>query len=376
MIVSGVIQSVSSISKYDDDLELLEVTVGDFDTYKMFGLMNDVVSFVGKDVQFTARKDIINGIPEYVICDITTKNVIDVVDLDGLNEDIDSLIVNRETYSSFIDFDSSSLKVGDVALAKTVLVCSVKNGKSKKSKWKDFTCIDSANRAFSLRLFSNMDQDVLDDACDTFVGNYVIVDIQNTFYGLQVSGSMDLIEGEQVKVPPEVTLAALGLSTSLYADNELKEYADKYDLISKLKSVIHYEIGYHLVEMYSELMLIKTCCKIYDKYNYNLLRRAVFATRGYLLGNSTGLSNIITNYHRLLTSSLKNDRELIKLIDFASPAEEGDLNKELYLSVRRQVTSIMKDRRGLNEKNSISCVINDIDESYSGLFKKGLGELD
>lgn len=372
---TGVINAIHFVSDIEPGLDQLEVELNDFSTYTLFGSYSQYIDYVGKEVDFDVRKDVVRGVVTEVICSIAVKSIVQSVDDGSYVDEINSrsLIPETSKFVNVITFDKNTLKSEDVALAQIVLVVGYKDGKSKISKWKDFSCLDVNSQVFNLRLFTNSDD--VDDFCKNVQGKYAMVDIKNTSYGFQVFKDMQVYEGE-VQTPPEVFLSSLKLSSCYSSDAELEEYLNKYDMINILKKTMYFEPGYHIVEMAAEIILIQAICKIFEGYDRKLLYRAVFASRGYLLGSNTNLSNPLVNYHRIITSSLKNDFKLIRLLDFTGGVEEGDLNKQAYLSIRRQVTSIMKGRRGINEENPLNIAINSIDSDYCGLFQRGLVGLD
>lgn len=371
----GNITSITLGTEVGDDLYECTVVIDDFDSYLLYGGRDEYMSFIHKDVEFTLRRDVVNGIIREVIGTIAVKSVIQTVASDSLDEfETSSLIPNNNNTVSVITFDKNSLKADDVALAQIILVVEVKDGKSRVAKWKDFSCLDVNSQVFNLRLFTNNDN--VDEFCKLVLGHYAMVDIINhKKYGFQVHKDFEVYE-QEVMVPSEVVLARMRLAMTSGKDEQLLSYLKKYNMIDSLKGLIYFEPGYHLVEMAAELMLINTVCSIFEGYDKKLLTRVVFTSRGYLLGSDTHLSNPIVNYHRIITSDLKNDFELIKLLDFMSGVDEGDINKAVYLSIRRQVTSIMKERRGISETLSVNTVFSTLDSQYSGMFRRGLGGLD
>lgn len=366
---TGVIKGIEVKTVIDaGSLFQLEVSMDDFDTYVLFGDVKEYMDFIDKEVEFTTRRDVVNGVVEEVINTIAVKSIIQTMDeslFDDIELDTASLIAETSKTLNVIDFDHKLLKKDDVALAKIILVVSYSKGKSKFAKWHDFTCLDCNSQVFNLRLFSNDDN--VDEFANNIVGRYVMVDIKNDArYGFQVFKDMQLYQ-QEVQVPPEVHLASMRLKMIANRQPSLKEYVEKYNMIDYLKGVMHFEPGYHIVEMLSEIILIQALAKIYEGYDRDLLYRAVFASRGYLVG-ATDLSNPIVNYHRIITSSLKGDLELIRLLDWTSGVEEGDINKQAYLGIRKQVSSIMNERRGINEEVDINSSISSINSEYSGLF--------
>ena len=377
---TGVVSSITLIKEIEPGLHQCEVIVDDFDSYTLFGNYTEYLPFIGNSIEFSTRKDIVNGVVTEVINTVAEKSIVQSAEVskDILSSDnyFKSIIPNKSKTVEVVTFDSKSLKSGDIARSQIVLVFDVKNGKSNIAKWKDFKCLDKMSKSFNLRVFTN--DDSIDEFCQEVIGKYMLVDIKNTQYGLQVlDGTEFSIYYQNIVVPPEVTLSVELLRSVMENDEDLINYEKKYNLIENLQNIIYFEIGYHLVEMAAEVIMINSICKIFEGYDRKTLIRAVFATRGYLMQTNTGvrLSNPMINYHRLLTSTLKNDLKLAELIDFAGNVEEGDIDKAAYLNIRRFVTNIMKGRRGLNEENHLSVVIDNLNAEYGGLFSRGF-ELD
>ena len=366
----GNVTSITLVRQYSTNLSLLDVVIDTFDSYKMFYDYNDALKFIGQDVEFITTQDIIDGFEYTVIHSFTVKNIVNCVELKETEDEEyeTSLIPKLSKTSKVVSFDSTSLKVGDVSKAQIVFIHDCVNGKSLVSKWKDFKCLDCNSKSFNLRLFSNDDN--IDEFVSNIVGRYAMVDIKNTHYGLQVldGGTMEVYQ-QEVVLPHEVLAARLLLNRYLTKDKELSDYVNKYDMIEKLSKIIKYELGYNLVDMAIEMKLINTLCSI-DNSNYDrkLLMRAVFVTRSYLVGDKVSLSNYTVNYHRLITSSLKNDSKLLQLLDVNYIPEEPDRNKDAYLNIRKFAFNIIKERRGIVEENSINDNVRVINTEYDGLF--------
>lgn len=372
-----VVTEVTFKQKFED-LDFCEVTIDNFDTYHCFGNYTELLTFVGKKVKFGVRLDIVNGIRCNVmtdVCEIRKPEVqVSMTDIptDGV-DDVKSIIPADSKLSSVIDFDSKSLKQGDAEKSRTVYVYDVREGVSNISRWKDIKCLDCNSVSFNLRLFSKDSN--LDAVCEKMIGKYILVDIKNTQYGLQVvDGSPIYIQNDiKVEIPNEVNVVSMSLRRISDMDDELKEFENKYDMINRLRNIVYFEPGYNLIEMFIEIRLISTICKIFGSYNRKLLYRAVFASRAYLIGEKLELSNPIVNYHRLITSALKHDSELIKLLDVMNIDNEENINKTLYYNIRRMATNLIKERRGISEESIICDAITSIDNTYGRLFRREIG---
>lgn len=377
MVKTNVLDSVSLLEHIESGLDKCEVTMDDLSTYVIFDDYNGLMQFIGKEVEYSTRKDVINGMVTEVINTVAARSIVQSVkESDEVDDEIElpSIIPDESKTIDVITFDSKALKSGDVSKSQIIMVYDCQDGKSKFSHWKDFKCLDKNSVAFNLRLFTN--DNSVDEFASNCLGKYVMVDIKNTQYGLQVmdGGEMSIHE-QEVQLPSEVLLSAMRLKMAIGRDPELKGYVEKYDLIEKLKTIIYFEPGYHLVEMQAEMILIDAVCRIFGTYDKKELRRMVFASRGYLLGSHTNLSNPIINYHRVITSTLKDDFKLIKMLDIMSGVEEGDSDKAIYLNIRKMVTNIMKERRSVNEESNLNSSFAKLNAEYGGLLKRGF-ELD
>lgn len=376
-MLSGVLGEMKELSvAYEAGTKSIykyEVSIDFFSTYILYSERDYYIDYIGKEVEFSVRMDYDSGVPIEVINTLAVKSIVQSVRFDNGEECVSSLIPYSNNVVDVIDFDSNYLSAGAIAQARTILITGYVKGKSKVTRWIDFSCLDNSSKAFNLRLFSNDNN--IEDFCENTVCKYVMCDIKNTPWGFQIVGEVIILD-QELNYPGEVLLSIVKLESAYKQDEQLTHYIDKYNMIETIKNLIYYEPGYHLVEMAAEVMLIDTICSIFEGYDKEVLYRAVFASRGYLIGSRDGLSNPLVNYHRIITSKLKDDSSLIKLLDFTSAVEEGNLNKQAYLSIRKQVSSIMKGRRGLNEKNSISSLLESIDNEYGGLFRQGIFKLD
>ena len=86
---------------------------------------------------------------------------------------------------------------------------------------------------------------------------------------------------------PEVDIATNVLVNEISKDAELQEYCNTYDFMHVLSEHINIELGYELVYMAAEIAIINEFENMTDTYDFKAMRRAVFATRGYLLPSKT-----------------------------------------------------------------------------------------
>lgn len=373
MLYYGTVESITKLEDVDNEISKCEVTFDSLSTYVIFGDYNELLCYIGKPVEYSIRKDVVNGIITEVINTVALRSIVQSVSDDEVDVDfieLPSIIPDNSKTFSVVTFDSDNLKNGDVSKSEVVLVYDYTCGKSKVAKWRDFKCLDKYSKSFNLRLFTNSDD--IDSFCKNVVGKYMMVDIKSTNYGLQVlDGTEVSVYEHEIQVPPEVSLASFRLKSLISGDEELKGYITKYNMLESLEVIMYFEPGYHLVEMFAEIILINSACRIFEGYDKKTLTRMVFASRGYLLGSNTKMSNPLVNYHRVITSTLKDDFKLIRMLDITGGIEEGDRDKSIYLDIRRFVTSIMKERRGISAEKEINSSINAINGVYGGLFKRG-----
>lgn len=349
-----------------DKLDQCEVTMSDLSTYTVFDNFNELNKYLGKRINYTTRKDVVNGVVTDVLNNFTVVSVVQVSSEDDRFDDI-PLMSGSGNIVSICNFEASTFKRDDFVRGAIVFVSEYSMGKSSKARWVDFTCLDKHSIAFNLRLFSNIE--TAEEIAQNFIGRYVVVDIKHTSYGLQVDGDMCLCE-QEVIVSPEVTRSKTLLQRIVDKDEELKGYVDKYNMLDFLEHLIYFEPGYQLVVMYSEVILINSLCKIFNLYNKKLLYRSVFASRGYLVSSSINISHPLVNYHRIITSTLKGDTDLINLLDINNGIDSADYNKNAYLAIKKFVNFIVKGRYGVVEENVINSMLDSIDAEFGGLFKK------
>lgn len=377
----GLLNRVTVIRSLGENIDQLELTVNDFDSYTMFGTYSEVAQYIGKEVEFSTRKDVVNNVVTDVINNVVAVSVVQKADTrvvgdTGYIDDIEnmpSIIPDESKVIKVVDFDSKAIQMGEIQKSKTVFVHKVQSGSSKITTWKDFGCLDVNNNHFNLRAFARGEE--IEEFCKEVVGHYVMVDIKRTQWGLQVMEGTDIVISEQeVMVPSEVLLARMSLNMALSKDDDLSAYCSKYSFIETLEKLIYFEPGYHLVEMFAELSILRAIRRISSVYDIRLLTRAVFATRGYLTQAECGMSNPVINYHKIITSPLRTDLELIKIIDVMNPAVDNP-NKAIYWHVRETVTKIMKEVRNSGEaveNDRLNSVISSLGSIYGGMLQRGL----
>jgi hypothetical protein len=149
--------------------------------------------------------------------------------------------------------------------------------------------------------------------------------------------------------PPEVEVAIAIINNAVKEDDELKSYMEMYDYINTLRNLIDYEVGYNLVNVASEIVMIQMIQNISNIYDIKLMIRAAITSRGYLLASKTNFSRPVLNINKVLKSKLGTCRELLLLLDPLAD-EESSVSKNMYMRLAKFSKDIIDERRGLNEK--------------------------
>ena len=76
--LQGKVENISIIRHIGDNLDLCSMQI-DFDNLKIFYDANDLMQFVGKEVEYTTRPDVIDGHAELVICELAVLSTIQTV---------------------------------------------------------------------------------------------------------------------------------------------------------------------------------------------------------------------------------------------------------------------------------------------------------
>lgn len=344
--LTGKVEKVKFIQRYDDGLDYCEMQI-DFDEVKIFGDAAELTQFVGQDVMYTKRPDIINGKPEMVVYDLVVLSTIQTL---SSNENIK--LIPEGNKRTICNFESKSLRYGEYYANMIALMSDVQLGSSAKAKWFDCTLIDSVSKEFQLRLFaSNSDTDQMYDLLKSFIGSYVAFDLESTKYGYQTKEIVQL--PNNVEQSPEVVVAKDIITKLIQSDEGLRDYDARFNFVENIAGVIDGEPGYHLVRMASELYMINAISDISTELDILAMKRAIICSRGYLLPKKTNWSKPMLNTNKLLTVPiLKNDKELRMIIDTLCE-EEPTPTKKTYIKVKGLVNDIINIRRGVeNEKDS------------------------
>ena len=361
--LQGKVENISIIKHIGDNLDLCSMQI-DFDNLKIFYDANDLMQFIGQEVEYTTRPDVIDGQAELVICELAMLSTIQTV---SSTENVK--LIPEGNRRTMCNIEARTIRFGDFYANCVALMSGYELGSSPRAKWFDCKMIDKVSKEFTVRLFaSNVDYDRMVAILDGFVGGYVAFDLESTKYGYQTKEIVEL--PGTVEDSPEVVVARDIIMNLINSDAGLRDYVQKYDFMNVVSKVIDGEPGYMLVRMASELYMINAIENISTDLDIRAMKRAVICSRGYLLPRKANWSKPMLNCNRAMTvPTLKDDKELLLILDVLSeePASETKLT---YIKVKGLVNDIIDIRRGVsNEKNEIS---NDnfstIVNSFNGLL--------
>ena len=340
----GTVRKVTLVERINDDVDYCKVQI-DFTEYGAYIKFAELEEFLNSKVEYTTRTTMHNGELVQVIVNFLYHEVIRSVECD-----ISTVkLIPEVTQRGYCDFDVANFKVGDFEKGSVVLLTNYEFGSSPRATWVNMTCLDRHSKSFNLRLFTrelDTGGKPLEKILEECKGNFIEVDINSTRYGLQTD-SFQLFRVNDT-LPEEVILAKKVIEKVLAGDTELDAFVQKYNLVEYLSGVIEVDIGYHLVNIASELRVIEALDSITDGYNIKLLKRAAIVSRACLLPSNQQFSNSLLNVTKVLNSGLKTDRELLVLLDVAS--REPSPNKSIYLKIREFVQTINNERRRINEE--------------------------
>lgn len=356
----GKVENITFISKIADSLDLCEIQI-DFDTMKIFYNANDLMQFIGMEVLYTTRPDVVNGKMEVVVCELVALSTIQTL---SSSENIK--LIPEGNKRTVCNIESRNIRFGEFYPNCVALMSKYEYGSSPKAKWFDCTLIDSVSKEFQVRLFaSNTDTEKVEDTLKLFVGGYVSFDLESTKYGFQTKEIVGL--PNEVEASPEVTVAKDIIMKMISEDEALLEYDRKYEFINNMSSVIDGEPGYVLVRMASELYMVNAIDNISTDLDIKAMKRAIVCSRGYLLPHKTAWSRPMLNTNKLMSvGALKLDRELMLMLDVFSE-EESSSTKQTYIKIRGLVNDIIKIRRGLSNEEDNTNYVN-IVNNFNGLL--------
>lgn len=358
----GRVESISIIKHLQDHLDLCTMVIG-FDEIKIFYDANELMQFVGKDVEYTTRPDVVDGEPCLVICELALLSAIHTV------ESVDNIkLVPEGSKRTMCNVRVKTLRFGEFYANCIALMSKYQLGSSPKAKWFDCTMIDQESKEFVVRLFaSNVETSNMDDILSSFLGKYVAFDMESTKYGLQTKEIIAL--PEMVEESPEVVVAREVIKNIIANDNGLRDYNYKYQYLDTMSSLIDGEPGYGLVRIASEIYMINAIDNISCDLDINAMKRAAICSRGYLLPHKTSWSRPMLNTNRAMgIPQLKEDRELMLMLDVLAEEDYSD-TKQTYIKIKGMVNDIIEIRRGVhNEDEKDSFGIATITNALNGLL--------
>ena len=343
--LQGHVDRITRIKSVGQSLDLCEIRIG-FDELKIFYDYNDLMDFLNCDVQYTTRRDVVEGIQDLVVCELVKLSTIQTV---ATTENI--RLIPEGTKRTICNFDSATARYGNFYPNVTALFSSYEIGSSPKARWFDMTMVDMNSRLFVVKKFeTDGSLETIEEAYKAAVGKYVVFDMEATKFGFRTNEITTLPQA--VELSPEVIVAKSVLEKELQNDPELAGYCQTYGLIEELSHLIDGEPGYALVRMASEIYMINAIDNISNGLDIRAMKRAVYCSRGYLLPHKTEWSIPLLNNSKLMAvPGLKHDKELMLIIDVMS-REEFSPTKSTYIKIRGMVNDIIDIRRGNeNEKN-------------------------
>lgn len=359
--LQGRVENLTIVNHVADSLDLCQLRI-DFDEVYIYGDSDDFMQYVGQDVVYTLRPDVINGEVKNVVCEIAVVSTVQTV------QSIENIkLVPGRVERTICNFSSKGIRFGEFYPGCIALMSGHQMGSSSKAKWFDCSMIDQDSRTCIVRLFSGKDSTELKNILDSFIGSYVRFDLEATRYGLQTKEISVL--SYSVELSPEVTIAKEVLKAELTKDVHLAAY-DKYtNLLETLSTRIDGEPGYTLVRMASEIYMINAIDAISADLDIQAMKRAVFCSRGYCTSHNKNWSKPMLNTNRALkVPGIRDDSELLYILDVMCE-EEASPTKLTYIKIRNLVNDIINIRRGvINEKDNIAVGLSDVVRNVGGLL--------
>lgn len=330
----GIVKSVTWVKKLGDNLDMCKIVI-DFDELVIFYDYQDLIPFDGKEVLYTTRPDIVEGMPATVVCELVLLSTVQVV---PTVENIKLCPIN-DTRST-CNFDFKDVQFGQFYPNSIFIVVEWKEGKSTKSKWVDFVCLDKHSKRFNLKMFNPALQEgatlsVLDD----LIGKYVMADITSTKYGLQTKAVESLITG--LEATPSVAIAKEYVQRVINADIGLTELNEKHNLVQFLESTIDCEPGFALVRIATLLKFIDTVDNCTVGLAIDSMKRAAICEQLYRLPSKYEYSDEVKNImfvSRIRT--LMADELITALLD--ERLESDDQTVRAYRTIKSMVHEIIE----------------------------------
>lgn len=358
----GKVDSVTLEKTIDGDLDQCRVMI-DFEYVVAFYPFSELSEFIGKDVRYDTRPDMVDGIKQTVLSEIVLVSEIQTVDAV-----VNKKLIPMSTKRPMCNFSIKDVKMGKPEFGKIALMVAATPGASKKAAWYDCTMLDMNSKQFNLRIFSTKislgeDEEV---GIEAKINSYVKFDITYTKFGYQTE---ELYFVSDVTEPsPEVTLSKEVVKNYVVTDSALNEYFTTYNMEHSLDTSIDGEPGYAWVRIASELYLIDALDNISSDIDVRAMKRAAVCSYGYLLPHNDPWARNILNVVKILKfPKLKEDTELKAMLDPAYTAPPTT-TKQMYLLVRSLVTHLINLRREEIGEETIDTFINDIKRASYGML--------
>ena len=358
--LNGVVEKVTFREHLAPSLDLCEIQIG-FDTLYIFFDAGELSAFIGKEVLYTVRPDVIKGKVEQVVCELAELSTIQTV------SSIENVkLVPSNVKRTVCNFDYKKARTGEYYPNIVSILTKVTYGSSDKAQWFDCTMLDIMSREFTVRRFVSLEaKAAVEEALNYGIGKYVNYEAKYTRYGLQTE-EIDILD-KPIEQSPETLVARDIITAMIQEDPALVEYCQRNDFVNNMSKVIDGEPGYVLVRMASELYMTNAIDSISTELDIRAIKRAIICSRGHLLPHKTEWSMHMLNTTKVMqVPELKTDRELMLILDVMAN-EEISPTKSIYIEIRNVVDNIIKVRRGINNEEN-SSIISDIRPKFGSLF--------
>lgn len=360
----GLVNSIKKIETIKQRLDYMEIVIDNV-PYKMFGEHAKMIKYVSNSVIYETAPDIYQGKMIERVVDLVEERVITKTEADTTCK----LLSDERDVNPVCNFEFASLPIGNKQSGVICYLSSFIENCSDKARWYDLRIVDMRSRVYTLRYFSSFSQasEETKKILTNLLGRYIRTDIVYNQYGYQVQNSKEIeLYPVDVVLKPEVEVACSIILNECRDDAQLMEYIRTFSVVPKLKEIIDIEAGYHLVGIAMELSMIKAVGNITDTFVRRTLVRAAVTSRGYLIDRTNNFSKPILNVNKVLRSALKNDLELVNILDAVSP--NTDATKRMYILISKFVKYILDERRGLIDEEKIVSDYNSISDMFGGLL--------
>lgn len=358
----GKVESVELIKNIEPGLDQCKIVI-DFDAITAFYPFSELVEFIGKDVRYDIRPDVVEGIRDVVLSEIVLVSEIQTVDAV-----INKKLIPMSTKRPMCNFSIKDVKFGVPEFGRIALMVAATPGSSKKASWYDCTMLDMYSKQFNLRIFStkiSLGED-MQVGIETKVNSYVKFDVLKTKFGFQTEELYFV--SDETEPSPEVNISREIVKNYVATDPALNEYFKGYDMASALDNAIDGEPGYAWVRIASEFYVIDSLDNISSDIDVRAMKRAAVCSNGYLLPHNDPWARNILNVVKILKfKELKEDSELKALLDPAY-SETPSVTKQMYILVRSIVSHLINLRREDYSEETFNDIIDDVKRASYGML--------